>query len=393
MRSPIDPPGLGEQVSSPAPGEDQTGGATPTEVRVEEVHLSAAPPVVDAPEELDAIFTIDPRVFEWELVYDVSDPIFQLEPAVFEPDLSRYSTSGLPQLDTFIPDDLFPDDLLVHDIDNITRVHPRDAHRDVRHLPVRYVRIYPKTSREQGESWSAFDDRDTSKPARFAHLYLKSANNMGTGHHSYVYRAPLSLRLDPDSGECTTATVAVKVADPRCGAHLMLDKEAKAYNAFPRELMEDTPLSMPGDAAATPPDAMTSESIEEPPSASDSHDANCLGPAAPAATVPETPAGETQVDEGGPAIVPKFYGYYGALNADGSLHSERHDSTSKSRTYLCDIDDACSVAWPSRLLLVEECGRPVEPYYLAREERCVPFSHHAPRTMRPKVRENPDVVS
>ncbi|KAI0719747.1 hypothetical protein C8T65DRAFT_634986 [Cerioporus squamosus] len=353
LRSPIDPPGLSEQVPSPAP--DQASEGVPTEVRDEGVDPSAKPPAVDAPEELDAIFSIDPRVFEWELVYDISHPIFQLEPALFEHDLSRYSVSDLPQLDKFIPNDLFPDDLFVHDIDNITRVHPGNKDTDRRDLPVRYVRIYPSNSREQGESRSAYDDRDTSKPARFAHLYLKSANRMGTGHHSYVYRAPLTLRLDPDSGECSTATVAVKTANTECGAHLMLDKEAAAYNAFPQELMEDTLRSTPDtsntDGAASPSDAVTTSESTQVSVWSDSHAANCLGPALQPATPAGTPPSETEaVWE--PAVVPKFYGYYGALNADGSLHSARHGSRR------CDIDDECY-----------ECGRPIEPPCLKREER------------------------
>ncbi|RDX52438.1 hypothetical protein OH76DRAFT_1345065 [Lentinus brumalis] len=263
------------------------------EVRVEDIDESARPPVVEEPAELDGIFSIDPRVFEWELVYDVSDPIFQLEPTLVEPDLSRYSVIGLPQLDTYIPDDLLPDSLLVHDIDNITRVHFGDSDTQCRRPPVRrYVRIYPKPSGQHGESQSAYEGRDTSKAARSAHLYLQSTNRLGSGSHSF----------------CTSATVAVKTAHKECGAHLMLDKEATAYNAFPRELMEDTSR--------------------------------------------------------GPAVVPKFYGYYGALNADGTLHSERHTL----QTY-CDIDETCYVDWPTRLFLVEECGRPIQPYYMTREER------------------------
>ncbi len=370
-RSPIDPPGLSEQIPSTG---DQAVAVPPMEVRVEDIDESARPPVVEEPAELDAIFSIDPRVFEWELVYDVSDPIFQLEPTLVEPDLSRYSVSGLPQLDTYIPVDLLPDSLLVHDIDNITRVHFGDSDTQYHRPPVRrYVRIYPKPPGQHGESQSAYEGRDTSKAARSAHLYLQSTNRLGSGSHSFVYRAPLTLRLDGDSGKCTTATVAVKTAHKECGAHLMLDKEATAYNAFPRELMEDTSRPMPDisgtDGAATSLDAvMTSESADEPPSVSHSHDADCLGPAAQSAASAELPrpASRMPVIEGGPAVVPKFYGYYGALNEDGTLHSERHGL----QTY-CDIDEACYVDWPTRLLLVEECGRPIQPYYMTREERCV----------------------
>ena len=377
VHSPIDPPGLGEESSSLVP--ESTGEPAPAEVHVEVVDVPALPPAAEAPEEPDAIFSIDPRVFEWELAYDVSDPIFHIELPLFDPDLSSYSLTGLSPLDTFIPDDLFPDDLFVHDISNITRLHPENTNEKspLRHMPVRYMRIYPKTSREQGKSQDTYDARGTSKLARFAHLYLRSENRMGSGHHSYVYRAPLRLRLNPDTREWSTVTVAAKTANRECGAHLMLDKEAIAYNAFPRELMEDT-LGVP---AAQNDSSSTDEATSEPSSdaaamqkstgestpMSDSHDANCLGPPLQPAIPAESPASESRAGEWEPAVVPKFYGYYGAVNADGSLQKERHE--------YCDIDDECTVDWPTRILLLEECGKPVSPHSLARTERYV--SHPA----------------
>ena len=301
------------------------------------------------------------------VAYDVSDPIFHIELPLFDPDLSSYSLTGLSPLDTFIPDDLFPDDLLVHDISNITRLHPQKIKKEsaVRHIPVRYVRIHPKTSREQGGSQNTYDARDASKPARFAHLYLKFENSMGSGNHSYVYRAPLRLRLDPTSHEWRTVTVAAKTANNECGAHLMLDKEALAYNAFPRELMECTPCRPAAqNGMPTTDDDASSVGAVESASMSDSHDANCPGPASQrtAHTPAESPASaETQMCEWRPAVVPKFYGYYGAVDADGTLLHERHE--------YCDVSDDCTVRWPTRILLVEECGNPIEPHDLSRSER------------------------
>ncbi|RPD68065.1 hypothetical protein L226DRAFT_541062 [Lentinus tigrinus ALCF2SS1-7] len=114
-------------------------------------------------------------------------------------------------------------------------------------------------------------------------------------------------------------------------------------------------------SAASPNASTTSTSAVESESISDSHDANCLGPPPRPAPPAETPADETQVGEWEPAIVPKFYGYYGAVEADGSLYDGRHRH--------CDEDDECLVSWPTRILLVEECGSPIEPRDLPRNER------------------------
>ncbi|KAI1792713.1 hypothetical protein LXA43DRAFT_1060411 [Ganoderma leucocontextum] len=205
-----------------------------------------------------------------------------------------FSLSGLATLRTFIPDDLFPDDLLVHDPDNITKPCP-DLQRSPSHVPVRYVRIFPNLKASGGalRLQSAFPGRSPDHPVRTAHLYLKADNRLGTGNHSSVFSAPLRLRLDPESGEESTVRVAAKTASGQCGAHQMLHLEAVAYDAFPRCLMDD----------------------------------KYLGTTVSSAT------------------------------------------TATSNGVSTDADATCSVPWPTRILLVEECGKPIEPHVFPQEHR------------------------
>ncbi len=301
-----------------------------------------------------------------------------------------YSLSGLHRLDTFIPDDLLPDDLLVHDIDNITHPESSQPHP---HLPIRYVRILPKTPRE-----NAFHGRDANAHVRVAHLYLKHSNTLGTGHHGAVYRAPLRLRLDADSQEERTVSVAVKTAHNECGAHYMLNNEARMYAALPRSFMEDRRV-LPEEAESQPVGVVceqgksamkkadndnskidvSSDSDGESPSGSDPSTTAWVEGAVPfdltaTKTEAKVEAGadvavaqkESESTDGQvpgvfePAVVPKFYGYYAALNADGTLREDTHTR--------CGEDNTCAVSWPTRLLLVEECGAPLSGHSFSRQE-------------------------
>ncbi|KAI9060033.1 hypothetical protein FKP32DRAFT_1578650, partial [Trametes sanguinea] len=144
-----------------------------------------------------------------------------------------------------------------------------------------------------------------------AHLYLSTCNVLGTGGHSTVYRAPLELRLNPDSPVRSRVRVAAKLADTECGAHGMLRQEARMYDAFPKAFMEDT----------------GSEVL--------------------------------------PAIVPKFFGFYVPLLENGEVFKASHEEC-------CGRDNnaACRVYWPSPILLVEECGEPIRPGFMDSEKRC-----------------------
>ncbi|TBU47159.1 hypothetical protein BD309DRAFT_524665 [Dichomitus squalens] len=194
-----------------------------------------------------------------------------------KPSARDFSLHGLQSLRSFIPDDLLPDDLLVYDRENITKLC------DEPDVPVRYVRIFPELPREGDTPDGAHEGTPPPGPKRIAHLYLTIVNKL----------------------EHSTVRVAAKTAFSVCGAHDMLDREAQAYDAFPRYLMEDRP--------------------------------------------------------GEPAAVPKFFGYYAAAEADGSVIEKCHPS--------CNEDDTCPVQWPTHILLVEECGVPIIPCHYTRKQR------------------------
>ncbi|KAI0649777.1 hypothetical protein C8Q79DRAFT_997833 [Trametes meyenii] len=112
-------------------------------------------------------------------------------------DTDLFSTVGLPKLEEFIPDALFPDTLLVHDPDRTTN-HKADPSE-----PIKYRRVLfrlPNDGSPQNSSPSPKAVSDATAPAptiqsgeRVAHLHIRQANRLGEGHHSYVYRAPLTL--------------------------------------------------------------------------------------------------------------------------------------------------------------------------------------------------------
>ncbi|KAI0672151.1 hypothetical protein C8Q78DRAFT_729494 [Trametes maxima] len=327
---------------------------------------------------------------------DISSP----NPTVPAEDPSLYSLDGVPPLESFIPDSLLPDDLLIHDPDNITGtgVHGYVASGSPS-SPVRYVRLYPKSSRDLPDAANAYVGRNPSDSACIAHLYLKERNRLGRGHHSIVYRAPLELRLDPHSPHSRRVSVAVKAAGQTCGAHRMLNQEADIYNAFPRHLMEDVPLPSP---SPCPPRCsnVNKESVtsvmeveqagpQDTPLQDEAHPAHvsaggmsCSEPGsahkepadykldiAPGTQVnggedectPDVPTSSERASVI-PAVVPKFFGYYVPVEADGTLCRRAHRH--------CDEDMRCYVTWPTGILLLEECGEELaSPYHWSWSQR------------------------
>ena len=299
-----------------------------------------------------------------------------------EPVRNPYSVSGLQPLQAFIPNDLFPDDLLVYDPDNVTASSLDRMRRPSYGLPVRYVRIFPnlRAPRQPYNRYPdhlqdlkgppehfmppkpAFMSRSSSDPVRTAHLYLKAKNSIGRGHHSAVYSAPLRLRLNPASGEESIVRVAAKTARGSCGAHTMLHVEAGVYDAFPQHLMEGqwhyadaAPASATSPGAAQPdagPQANVSVTSAPPPQ---------LSPGATAGGERSNVA--ASAIEFSPAVVPKFFGYYAAIGADGSVITPLHVG--------CGGEGTCRVSWPTRILLVEECGKPICPQVFSQQQKCV----------------------
>ncbi|THG93598.1 hypothetical protein EW026_g7678 [Hermanssonia centrifuga] len=144
------------------------------------------------------------------------------------PFLSPYSIDGIPKLEEFIPDRLFPDIILVHDPHEITRVSDQSyTNLDKQTIPSsqqvtpkRYKRVLPKLEH---------DKRCEPIPGipidalRIAHLYLAPSEPNPLSAHSRNGRV----------------VVAAKTAFPVLSARKLLANEAKIYDKFPKHLMQD----------------------------------------------------------------------------------------------------------------------------------------------------------
>ncbi len=141
---------------------------------------------------------------------------------------SPFSITDVPKLEEFIPDDNLPDVLFVHDPFSITSSTTElYFHRTPDNTaPKEYRRLYP--------------DLPRGGYTRVSHLYLHPNNSIGTGSHSLVHRAPLSLPWPLSaSSRNGRVTVAAKTAFPLVDARGMLENEAGIYDEFPKHLMED----------------------------------------------------------------------------------------------------------------------------------------------------------
>ncbi|KAI0634604.1 hypothetical protein C8Q77DRAFT_1157399 [Trametes polyzona] len=229
----------------------------------------------------------------------------------------EFSLDGVEFMETFVPLAQLPDELLVHDRDNITGLCP---HVDA---GGRKAARYLLCLHGEKPSWS--------EARSVAHLYLTKDNPLGTGHHGAVYSARLRLALEPGSQEQRTVRVAAKVVTVgTCGAHEMLRREAEIYGIFPKHLSDTTV-------------AKRKEDSED---------------GLPTATAKEVDR-DTQTL---PPVVPKYYGYYAALDEgfDGWL-IDMHPK--------CWEDSRCEVSWRTRILLIEECGVPIDVSQFDRAHR------------------------
>ncbi|KAI0821235.1 hypothetical protein BC629DRAFT_1459377 [Irpex lacteus] len=222
------------------------------------------------------------------------------EPSVHAPRDSPFSVEDVPKLQETLPPAFMPDYLLVHDPHAVTRNDGRNKTKSelssISTPPCKYRRIFPKIDK------SALDVPPAAKAHDMvAHLYLHQKNRLGVGHHSLVYRAPLTLPPPLSaSSRNGQVTVTAKLALFNTDDWDMLKHEAEIYNRFPKHLSED----WCGYIRINP--------IKHP--------------------VPIGP------------VVPKFYGYYEPVGDDD-----------KKR-------------W-SPVLLLEECGRPIEAKDLNSDQR------------------------
>ncbi|RDX54320.1 hypothetical protein OH76DRAFT_1314875, partial [Lentinus brumalis] len=266
-----------------------------------------------------------------------------------EEDLRLYSVAGLSPLDMYVLETRLPDELLVHDLHNITGRCPDSR------TPVRYVRAKPVTEGPEQYVISAWGTDKAPQNPNVAHLYLAEGNRLGEGHHSTVFRAPFSVRLEGASDTARRVTVAVKTTSAECGAHYMLHQEAAMYTSFPRDFMEETHRPSPTLANFVP-------NAPEQGLADETY--------LPSPTSALNVAADNDAEHSEPAIlppvVPKFYGYYLPVDDDGNFFGRTHIN--------CKEDGTCDVDWPARLLLVEECGAPIEPEDFTHDQRLACFS-------------------
>ncbi|PSR97594.1 hypothetical protein PHLCEN_2v4301 [Hermanssonia centrifuga] len=225
---------------------------------------------------------------------------------------SPFSTTDVPKLEEFIPDDNFPDVLFVHDPYSITSSTARISSHCTpdNAAPKEYRRLYPDLPKEGY--------------TRVSHLYLHPHNSLGIGNHSLVHRAPLSLPWPLSAGSRNgRVTVAAKTAFPLVDARSMLENEAGVYDKFPKHLMEDwsgfnivPPLPFP---------------------------------------VPVGP------------VVPKCFGYYIPVERIGKGYECQH-CKGEGECHCSWYDDSPTDFKPSPILLLEECGTPLTKNQLSLDE-------------------------
>ncbi|KAJ7641270.1 hypothetical protein FB45DRAFT_738095 [Roridomyces roridus] len=239
----------------------------------------------------------------------------------------------LPKLEEFIPTAYFPDILYVNDPQGQSSLghygrNGQSAKTQTKEaVPRKYKRVWPRFDRdEEGPRSKPELPKSPSSNLRIAHLDLSAAPLLGTGNHSVVHRASLLLPT-PLTGRSPTGQVlvAAKTGFSNSEARQLLQNEGKIYGAFPKHLQEDwcgynlvAPITHP------------------------------------------VPVG---------AVVPKFYGYYVPVMEDQRETDEKFALQRFQRT-------ASYREWEkqSPILLLEECGSPIESHKFTPDERSECFS-------------------
>ena len=173
-----------------------------------------------------------------------------------------------PNLEAFISGEYLPDHINVYVTSfshKISLPHLDSGlwERFITQHPVRFVRKYPPLARSSAKGtfetkviacsnvWMRIigngsnpvvpgsPDRPTT-----GQLDLRHFEFLGSGHHSFVILAPLTLPSIV-SAPSVHGAVAVKLANGRASEREMLENEAKIYNAFPRELQEGSSYAPP----------------------------------------------------------------------------------------------------------------------------------------------------
>ncbi|KAJ3552620.1 hypothetical protein NM688_g4057 [Phlebia brevispora] len=156
---------------------------------------------------------------------------------------SPFSVENLPKLEEFIPDEYLPRILKVHDPSSMTRGRYRNCDATCDKI-FNYYRIYPPPR-------SDYPQNEQGSP--IAEIHLHRSNISGSGSHSWVFRAPLTLpeplKARSRNGQ---VVVAAKLGNGTTRDKKHLLQEGGVYNGMPQHLMEDwdgfnivPPLALP----------------------------------------------------------------------------------------------------------------------------------------------------
>lgn len=242
-----------------------------------------------------------------------------------------YSIDGVPKLERFIEMDHLPEVLVVFDRSNVTNRGTKRAGQ-----PLRYKRVFPEVPAR------------TREP-REGQLHLDSSNLVAEGRRSCVHRAPLVATLHPTDASPTRVAVVAKTATSCCRSHHLLREEAKGYAAFPREFFEDSEL-IPADAPLK------------------AHRPAMRPRGFPGWGVAMNP--KSKPKNLAPPIVPNFYGLYVPMNSKGKVLARTHEECKDFANSDCYVPH-----WPNSILLMQDCGEPVEqPEGMSLAHRFVPES-------------------
>ncbi|KAG7442752.1 uncharacterized protein BT62DRAFT_1010084 [Guyanagaster necrorhizus] len=341
----------------------------------------------------------DTKKDESEVIVETHDDLTPAERQAMESFMTTdYET--VQKLEERIPEEYFPDILLVNDPSGFTMSDVPFLSRPSRMLPVRYKRVWPKLKRD-GEPATLFNNDlhcpsafhwtptqteryAASECRRIATLDLSGAPLLGKGGHSAVRKAGIRLPvpLTTQTGD-PHVSVAAKLAFSLSEDRELLENEGRIYDTFPDHLQE----SYCGYNLVA--------SMDHP-----------------------VPVG---------ACVPKFFGYYvpvqeeeeasrrqEALNRIKKEVERRREREAKREAKKIGVDEAVESTDAdgksaeeeddysgeddednfyehsplqdeeirSPILLLEECGTPIEPEEFSEDERSECFSlvlrlHHA----------------
>lgn len=237
-------------------------------------------------------------------------------------------------MEALIPRDDLPDTLSVY------------QHGSVH--PTQYKRVLPHYSKHGRPSFTPSQGVGM-RPRSSAILNLPDPDTFVFSAHSTVARSAFTFR-----GEC--GRVVAKYPHPTCGAHRRSHHEGVVYHHFPSHLADHTPTPL-DDVATNPPRVIPSGvgpkkggKIKKVCRAI----ARAVKEAATASTL-EAPPPRDACDRMGPRmvvvppVVPKFFGYYIPAGVE-----------SLAGHPACGPEGRCATQWPAPIILMEDCGSPIE---------------------------------